>query len=78
MNLIPQCMRDNEYWRSVCPLICYYIVEYHLPNRVMRQFGILQSCPPEYINTSHELHGYGYLFSAISFYGKYLHVLQLH
>jgi len=57
MNRSPQCMRDNEYWCSVCPLICYYIVEYHLPNRVMRQFGILQSCPPEYINTSYELHG---------------------
>ncbi|XP_039834539.1 serine/threonine-protein phosphatase 7 long form homolog [Panicum virgatum] len=56
MELSPQCTMDTQYWRSVCPLICYYIVEFHLPNRVMRQFGILQTCPPEHLSTSQELH----------------------
>ncbi|CAL4969953.1 unnamed protein product [Urochloa decumbens] len=57
MQLSPLCMMDNEYWCSVCPLICFYIVEYHLPNRVMHQFGMLQHCPPEHNDTRHELHG---------------------
>ncbi|CAL5058786.1 unnamed protein product [Urochloa decumbens] len=57
MQLSPLCMMDNEYRRSVCPLICFYIVEYHLPNRVMHQFGMLQHCPPEHNDTRHELHG---------------------
>ncbi|XP_073127156.1 serine/threonine-protein phosphatase 7 long form homolog [Henckelia pumila] len=32
-------------WRSVCPLVCFDIVEMHRPNRVMRQFGMRQSIP---------------------------------
>lgn len=36
LELSPLCTRDSQLWRSVLPLICFYIVEYHLPNRVMR------------------------------------------
>ncbi|CAL5079069.1 unnamed protein product [Urochloa decumbens] len=57
MHLAPICRRDEEYWRSVCPLICFYIVEHHLPCRVMSQFGCLQSYPPEHYDTNKELHG---------------------
>ncbi|CAL4907424.1 unnamed protein product [Urochloa decumbens] len=57
MQLSPFCQMDEDYWRLVCPLICFYIVEYHIPSRVMHQFGHLQSCPPEHIDTNKELHG---------------------
>ncbi|CAO2146283.1 unnamed protein product [Urochloa humidicola] len=57
MNLSPICKRDQEYWRSVCPLICFYIVEHHLPFRVMHQFGCLQTHPPRAYDTNKELHG---------------------
>uniref|UniRef100_K3Z0T7 Aminotransferase-like plant mobile domain-containing protein n=1 Tax=Setaria italica TaxID=4555 RepID=K3Z0T7_SETIT len=56
MELSPMCKIDEEYRRSVCPLICFYIVEYHLPNRVIGQFGKLQTYPPEYNNTGQDLH----------------------
>ncbi|XP_073051737.1 serine/threonine-protein phosphatase 7 long form homolog [Primulina eburnea] len=36
---------DKEYWRSVCPLICFNIVEMYRPDRVLRQFGQLQHIP---------------------------------
>ncbi|CAN6310225.1 unnamed protein product [Urochloa humidicola] len=58
MELNPYCQRDDKYWRSVCPLICFYIVEYHLPCRVYRQFGRLQHYPPEHHDTNQELHRY--------------------
>ncbi|CAL5052499.1 unnamed protein product [Urochloa decumbens] len=57
MELAPICRRDEEYWRSVCPLICFYIVEHHLPCRVMRQFEYLQPYPAEHYDTNKELHG---------------------
>lgn len=60
-----KCTLHRDYWLSVLPLICFYIVEYHLPNRVMRQFGIKQKYPPEYLQTSHELHKY--VFISIQF-----------
>ncbi|XP_062185932.1 serine/threonine-protein phosphatase 7 long form homolog [Phragmites australis] len=56
MGLSPLCTRDMEYWRSVLPLICFYIVKMHCPNHVMRQFGILQRTPPDTTPTSVALH----------------------
>jgi hypothetical protein len=41
MNLSPICKQDQELWRGQLPLICYYIVEWHLSSRVLRQFGKL-------------------------------------
>nr|AAN04209.1 Putative retroelement [Oryza sativa Japonica Group]ABG65916.1 transposon protein, putative, Mutator sub-class [Oryza sativa Japonica Group] len=41
-----------------CPLICFWAVEYHLPHRVMRQFGKKQDWPVEDISTGVELHKY--------------------
>ncbi|XP_066396328.1 protein MAIN-LIKE 1-like [Miscanthus floridulus] len=33
------CGADDYFYRMRCPLICFYAVEYHLPDRVARQFG---------------------------------------
>jgi hypothetical protein len=30
------CTRDQDLWTAVLLLICYYIVEWHLPIRVVR------------------------------------------
>jgi hypothetical protein len=35
--------RDQDLWMVVVPLICYYVVEWHLPIHVVRQFGRLQT-----------------------------------
>nr|XP_051216428.1 serine/threonine-protein phosphatase 7 long form homolog [Lolium perenne] len=43
-------------WRMQCPLICLYAVEYHLPQRVMTKFGLFQETPPEWKDTSIDLH----------------------
>jgi hypothetical protein len=47
---------DETLWTVQCPLIFYYTVEYHLPARVMRQFGREQPFPPPTVSTSIELH----------------------
>lgn len=39
------CIAGSEVWRSRTPLICYEIVEMHVPDRVLRQFGMLQHIP---------------------------------
>ncbi|XP_062186666.1 serine/threonine-protein phosphatase 7 long form homolog [Phragmites australis] len=56
MGLSTLCTQDSEYWQSVLPLICFYIVEMHCPNRMMRQFGKLQGTPPDTIPTFVALH----------------------
>ncbi|TVU51646.1 hypothetical protein EJB05_03086, partial [Eragrostis curvula] len=45
LNLL--CRRDAALWTMRSPLICFYAVEYHLPIRVMRQFGRQQPFPPD-------------------------------
>ncbi|XP_022683873.1 serine/threonine-protein phosphatase 7 long form homolog [Setaria italica] len=50
------CVQDDDIYRMVCPLICFYAVEYHLPHRVARQFGMRQIWPPQATSTSIELH----------------------
>ncbi|OAY83152.1 Serine/threonine-protein phosphatase [Ananas comosus] len=39
------CVQDSEVWRSRATLICFHIVELHVPDRVLRQFGLLQHIP---------------------------------
>uniref|UniRef100_K3ZCG9 SWIM-type domain-containing protein n=1 Tax=Setaria italica TaxID=4555 RepID=K3ZCG9_SETIT len=52
----PTCYRDRELWRCTTPMILYYVVEFHMPHRVMRQFGRMQPCPPLKLSTSQQLH----------------------
>uniref|UniRef100_A0A2N9J2M8 Aminotransferase-like plant mobile domain-containing protein n=1 Tax=Fagus sylvatica TaxID=28930 RepID=A0A2N9J2M8_FAGSY len=46
LSSLPEyCRIGQEVWRSVTPLICFQIVEWHLPNRALRQFGMQQDIP---------------------------------
>lgn len=53
---MPPYLRDHEMeWRAMTMLICFEIVEIHLPDRVMRQFGLYQDVPIA-CDTSSDLH----------------------
>ena len=41
------CVADQEIWRTMSPLICFDTVEWHRPERVLRQFGLHQDIPPD-------------------------------
>jgi hypothetical protein len=56
MTLNDICRHDQNLWTTVVPLICYYIVEWHLPIRVVHQFGGLQTVVVHHEPTSHFLH----------------------
>ncbi|XBJ06481.1 hypothetical protein VPH35_012135 [Triticum aestivum] len=45
-ELNSMCEEDRLAWRCIVPLICVYAVEWHLPQRVATQFGILRHTPP--------------------------------
>lgn len=38
--------RDRQYWLARAPMLCFWIVAWHYPDRVMRQFGLYQTIPP--------------------------------
>lgn len=40
-----ECRMGSEIWLARCPLICFDIVEWHYPDRVLRQFGGVQGVP---------------------------------
>ncbi|KAL0290913.1 UNVERIFIED_CONTAM: protein MAINTENANCE OF MERISTEMS [Sesamum angustifolium] len=48
-NVIMAYAKDfnPQLWRSICPLIFYAIVEMHHPERVLRQFGMMQNIPDQ-------------------------------
>ena len=48
-------IEESNVWRSRVPLICFWLVEFHLPNCVLRQFGLKQE-QPEDADTNHNLH----------------------
>ncbi|XP_075634718.1 uncharacterized protein LOC142607177 isoform X2 [Castanea sativa] len=43
--LHPWCLVGKHIWLTTALLLCFQIVEYYHPERVMRQFGLLQRCP---------------------------------
>lgn len=45
----------SNIWVTRSPLLCFKVVEWHLPDRFYRQFGFRQDVPMEYI-TSARLH----------------------
>ncbi|XP_020261002.1 serine/threonine-protein phosphatase 7 long form homolog [Asparagus officinalis] len=44
-HLPPICTEYPVIWRARVPLICFEIVEMHVPDRVLRQFGLAQHVP---------------------------------
>lgn len=42
----PRILNDSVVWLCRIPLILFWMVEYHYPDRVMRQFGLYQVVPP--------------------------------
>ncbi|KAK1631505.1 hypothetical protein QYE76_005820 [Lolium multiflorum] len=55
-DLNHKCTEEAWFWRMRCPLICMWLVEHHQPQRVMRQFGLYQECPPQWQDTDKALH----------------------
>ncbi|KAE8804078.1 mutator protein [Hordeum vulgare] len=55
-ELNPLCVQERHLWLMRCPLICNWAVEFHLPHRVLRQFGYFQPHPPEWVDTDTQLH----------------------
>ncbi|XP_051229443.2 uncharacterized protein [Lolium perenne] len=55
-DLNHKCTEEARFWRMRCPLICMWLVEHHQPQRVMRQFGMYQECPPVWQDTDKALH----------------------
>ncbi|KAJ9174995.1 hypothetical protein P3X46_013582 [Hevea brasiliensis] len=49
------CIQGCPIWKAVVPLICFHIIEWHQPDRVMRQFGLAQPIPRRPMQTD-ELH----------------------
>jgi len=45
-QLIPEyCLATPQIWLASVPLICFHIIEWHHPDRVLRQFGYEQPIP---------------------------------
>ncbi|KAI8021447.1 hypothetical protein LOK49_LG03G00523, partial [Camellia lanceoleosa] len=42
------CTVGRDIWMAQVPLICFDIIEWHLPDRVLRQFGQVQSVPDRF------------------------------
>lgn len=56
VDSIPEyCMIGSAIWRATVPLICFDVVEWHFPDRVLRQFGMAQLVPPP-CDTERRLH----------------------
>ena len=56
-GLPPYCFQGVGIWRSVVPLIVYERIEWHQPDRVLRQFGMQQHipCPPFQDDRLHDI-----------------------
>uniref|UniRef100_A0A9I9EK03 Aminotransferase-like plant mobile domain-containing protein n=1 Tax=Cucumis melo TaxID=3656 RepID=A0A9I9EK03_CUCME len=54
-SLSVRCQSGQAVWTYVGPLICFHLVEKHQPDRVLRQFNMLQT-PPAISYTDQRLH----------------------
>ncbi|KAL6543076.1 hypothetical protein OROHE_010596 [Orobanche hederae] len=54
-SLPEYCLSGRRIWQTVSPLICFDVVEFHHPDRVLRQFGQQQSIPAV-CNTIPDIH----------------------
>jgi hypothetical protein len=56
MALNAICKHDQELRRVKLLLICYYLVQWHQPNRVLCQFGMFQTIVVEHVSMNASLH----------------------
>ncbi|XP_075662656.1 uncharacterized protein LOC142632124 isoform X2 [Castanea sativa] len=54
-NLPPWCVAGRAMWTATVPLVCFHLVEKHTPDRVVRQFGMIQEIPHN-VDTDTVLH----------------------
>lgn len=54
-SLPEYCLSGRSIWQTVSPLICFDVVEFHFPDRVLRQFGQHQGIPAN-CDTVRDLH----------------------
>ncbi|KAF3968448.1 hypothetical protein CMV_007669 [Castanea mollissima] len=54
-DLPPWCVAGRAMWTATVPLVCFHLVEKHTPNRVVRQFGMIQEIPRN-VDTDTVLH----------------------
>ena len=54
--LSPICLVGSVAWCAVVSLICFQVVEWHQPDRVLRQFGLQQPIP-RYHSQPQNIHG---------------------
>lgn len=56
MSTLPTyCLNGQDIWLTISPLICFHIIEWHRPDRVLRQFKFRQCVPPD-CDTDKQLH----------------------
>uniref|UniRef100_A0A9I9E2J8 Aminotransferase-like plant mobile domain-containing protein n=1 Tax=Cucumis melo TaxID=3656 RepID=A0A9I9E2J8_CUCME len=55
ISLPIRCQSGQAVWTYVGPLICFHLIEKHKPDRVLRQFNMLQT-PPAISYTDQRLH----------------------
>nr|POE80301.1 serine/threonine-protein phosphatase 7 long form like [Quercus suber] len=54
-HLPPFCVAGRDVWMARVPLVCFWLVEKHTPDCVLRQFGMVQEIPP-YVDTDASCH----------------------
>uniref|UniRef100_A0A2N9GDR6 Aminotransferase-like plant mobile domain-containing protein n=1 Tax=Fagus sylvatica TaxID=28930 RepID=A0A2N9GDR6_FAGSY len=50
------CKAGKNIWRTVSPLVCGHLIEWHVPNRVLRQFGMEQDIPGPFDTEARSIH----------------------
>ena len=54
-DLLLWCVAGRAVWTTTEPLVCFHIIEKHTPDRVIRQFGMIQEIPHD-VDTDEVLH----------------------
>ncbi|KAL0010015.1 hypothetical protein SO802_005123 [Lithocarpus litseifolius] len=54
-DLPPWCVAGRAVWTATVPLVCFYLVELHTSDHVVRQFGMIQEIPRD-VDTNTVLH----------------------
>ena len=54
-DLPPWCVAGRAVWTAMVSLVCFHIIEKHTPDRVFRQFGMIQAIPHD-VDTDEVLH----------------------